>query len=388
MHSSYTHKNSNIGVPRENLAVSDLKPNMNDSVNSSQALPIESAGVTSEWCSTILGRPIRNVTFLDAIHGTASKLLLEVTEDTAGGVPKAWRLCVKGGFDPKFIAMFPDLNAFYRREVDFYRHVAPLVDMRLPQTYYCGSDTVSGQGIVAMEDLSDRGCTFGDPTKAWPVERVRAGVEQLAALHAKTWNATAERFPWLSSDGPLGSSPIRNMLRAVFAPASWDARFAEGARPPVPDYMTDRERMTAAFERLWMRPDTKFSCVVHGDAHIGNTFITAAGEPGFIDWQGLHTCSAFHDVAYFVIGALDIEDRRQHEESIVSHYLATLSSRGGPELQWAEIWDDYRKHVLHGFVWSLSDPQMQPKEYVYAMTKRYVAAIEDHKSLELVESMA
>ena len=89
-----------------------------------------------------------------------------------------------------------------------------------------------------------------------------------------------------------------------------------------------------------------------------------------------------------MIGALDIEDRRQHEESIVSHYLATLSSRGGPELQWAEIWDDYRKHVLHGFVWSLSDPQMQPKEYVYAMTKRYVAAIEDHKSLELVESMA
>ncbi|KAK7749068.1 hypothetical protein SLS62_008463 [Diatrype stigma] len=381
-------------------------PKPRGSFNSAEALPVRPAEITADWLSKALGRPIKAVTIVGEIHGTASKILLEIKEEesepTAGGggapppeTPHHQRICLKGGFNPELVAIHPGLNATYRREAEFYYHVAPLVEMRLPRAWYCGSDAVSGQGLVAMADLSAEGCTFGTPLAAWPAARVRAGVEQLAALHAATWGATPARFPWLAGDNSssaLGESPnpLRGMILALLSPAAWAVRFdAPGARPPVPEAsgLADRARLEAAFRKLWRTTDPRFACVIHGDAHVGNTYVTAAGEPGFVDWQGLHIGSPFHDVSYFVIGALDVEDRRRNELALFDHYLAALAAKGGPELRRDEVWDEYRKHVLHGIAWALSAPQMQPNDVVFAMVRRHVAAVEDHGSLALLESL-
>lgn len=90
---------------------------------------------------------------------------------------------------------------------------------------------------------------------------------------------------------------IGDAVVGLLAPEEWDKRFAPGARPLVPKLMEDRERMTAASKALWAS-DSKMKCIVHGDAHIGNTFISPTGEPGFLDWQASHAASALHDVAY------------------------------------------------------------------------------------------
>ena len=190
-------------------------------------------------------------------------------------------MCVKGGFNPALVKLHPALTFVYRREAEFFHHIRPtLSSMCLPRVWYASSDTITGQGIVMLDDLKASGHTFGTPLAAWPVERVRAGVEELAALHAKTWGAKAEDFPWLKE----GLS-LREVILSMMVESEWAKRFFdEAARPPVPDHMTDHLGMIRAFKTLWATTNPAHMCVVHGDAHIGNTFITAAGEPG--SWTG------------------------------------------------------------------------------------------------------
>ena len=73
-------------------------------------------------------------------------------------------ICVKGGFNPDLLAKMPMITFVLRREAEVYYYVAPLVDLRLPIPYFCTTDTVNGQGIVAMEDLS-ADTEFGNPMK-------------------------------------------------------------------------------------------------------------------------------------------------------------------------------------------------------------------------------
>lgn len=49
---------------------------------------------------------------------------------------------------------------------------------------------------------------------------------------------------------------------------------------------------------------------------------------------------------------------------------------------------EYRKYQMQGFAWALAGPMMQPKEIVDAISQRHCAAILDHQSLELLESLA
>ncbi|KAL2151060.1 hypothetical protein VTH82DRAFT_6158 [Thermothelomyces myriococcoides] len=359
-------------------------PGAKGALESSDALPVIVEEVTPAWFTKILGRPVATAELVNPIHGTASKLLYKLTyEDSRDAESLPTHVCVKGGFNPELVKLHPSLNAVYRREAEFFYYIAPLVSMRLPPVWYAGSDTVTGQGIVVLDDLVARGCTFGDPLEPWPVERVRAGVEELAKLHAKTWGAKQADYPWLKQ-----SPSLREVILSLMSEAAWPLRFAdEAVRPPVTEEMLDRERMIRAFKTLWETTNQDHLCIVHGDSHIGNTFITAAGEPGFLDWQGLHLNSFLHDVTYFVAGSLAIEDRRASEVELFEHYLFTLHQAGGPKLDREAVWDDYRKHHFHGFAWALTPPMMQPKDKVDAMTARHVAAIVDHKSLELLESL-
>ncbi|KAK1751203.1 hypothetical protein QBC47DRAFT_417616 [Echria macrotheca] len=360
-------------------------PGPKGALDSSDALPVVVDNVTPAWFSKILGRPVGSAELVEPIHGTASKLLYKLAyEDSSDASTLPTHVCVKGGFNPALVKLHPALNAVYRREAEFFYYIAPIVPMRLPPVWYCGSDTVSGQGIVVLDDLKAKRYTFGNPLNAWPVSRVRAGVEQLALLHARTWGAEPAKFPWLKE----GLS-LREVILSMMVESEWAKRFydAVACPPSVPEHMKDRLRIIRAFKTLWRTTNPAHVAVAHGDAHVGNTFVTPAGEPGFLDWQGLHANSFLHDVTYFITGALTIEDRRASEVELFEHYLAALHAAGGPKLARKDVWDEYRKHHLHGFAWALTPPAMQPKEQVDIMTARHCAAIADHQSLELLESL-
>ncbi|RFU32756.1 hypothetical protein B7463_g3571, partial [Scytalidium lignicola] len=356
-------------------------------INSNEPLPATPQEITADWLTKILGHKVKTATIVKEIHSTASKILLELTyyEDVGDNAPT--QICVKGGFNQQLIALHPSLIWTYRREAELYYYIGPIASMNLPRTWYSGTDTVNGQGLVVMANLAAEGCDFGQPLESWSADRVRAGVEQLAALHGKTWGASVEEFPWLAGDKQMGGNPLQGVISSLLSPPAWEMRFTTSAPPPLPEAIANRERMERAFKTMWATENPTFRCVVHGDAHIGNTFIRPDGTPGFIDWQAPHAGVALQDVAYFITGSLDTEERRKHEVSIVEHYLQALHQAGGPKFEKDDVWDDYRKHVLHGLAWALTAPGMQPDENVFVMTRRHAAAVLDHKTFELLESL-
>lgn len=309
------------------------------SLECTEPLPLAVEDITPAWLSKTLGVTVETLKLQDVIHGSGSKVLVEVTyARSSKNFPPA-RLCIKGGFNPQLLEMLPTLFAVYRLEAQFYHHIAPQIPgLRLIPCYWCGIDHPSGkgQGIVVLQDVKAAGYVFGDPLQTWSVARVRAALSQLAKLHAGTWGAKQADFPWVPR-----AFGMRDVITGMMSPEHWELRFADPAvRPPIPEALWgNRDRIVKCLETLWATADRTMACMVHGDTQVGNTFIDADGQPGFLDWQCIHVNSAAHDVTYFMTGALTIEERRQHERALYSFYLEELHRMGGPKLDIEDVWD-------------------------------------------------
>ncbi|KXJ85064.1 kinase-like domain-containing protein, partial [Microdochium bolleyi] len=352
-------------------------------------LPRTADQVTAEWLSSVLGRKIKTVEVTRSVlDETATKLFITLHyDDNVDSDARPCHLCVKGGLNP---AMFnlegysEILKLIYTREALFFSKVAPKLrpELILPKVWWAGEDLEMGQGINIMEDLNHAGATFGNPLDDWSVDRVKVGVEQLAALHSSTWSITPTgENAWITP----GYETV--MLGLTM---NWDNMINGEGRPEFPPIIKDSgERVVAALQKHFATKNPRFMTLLHGDPHTGNTFLDKAGNPRFIDWQTLHIGCAFHDFAYFVVGALSIEDRKKHEIEILKHYLDALHRFGVPELtvEDPEVMVEYRKSCLAGLGWMLTPYNMQRKERVVAMSARYCAAIVDHETIQLIESL-
>jgi len=339
--------------------------------------------ITASWLGSVLGNKVKSFEITNSIlNATAGKIFITVTyeDEEDAATPRPTYICLKGGFNPAMLAMegySEILKKMYSKEVEFFNVVAPtLTNINLPKVWKAVENPEQGQGILVMDDLS-KAHTFGDPVEDWPVERVKAGVEQLAALHAGTWGATPTKEY---------SSYEAVMLGLAL---NWEAMVLSDDRPPAPEEIRNQERTVAALKKHFTTKNPKFVAVLHGDPHIGNTFIDADDKPYFLDWQTHYIGTAFHDVTYFVLGALSVEDRRAHEMEIFDHYLKALAKFGGPTLSTddEEVMTEYKKTSICGMGWVLTPYQMQGRERVFAMCKRYNAAMVDHKTIELIESL-
>jgi hypothetical protein len=347
--------------------------------NTSAPLPMTLDELTPEWLTSALdvrspGTVVDGVEIAHVIWGTATKVLVRLSYAgrTDDGPPE--QLCVKGCFDPALLEL--GMADAYQAEVAYYDLVAPT--LRIPQArcWYAGGNPGQRQGIVILDDLAALGCTFGEPTKPFTPDQVAIGLEILAGLHAATAGADRQRYPWAAP-----SSPVRQVADVFFTAEYWDAHFGGPDGPPAPESLLDRKAVAAAFDVLWALEDAAPSAISHGDTHIGNTYLDAEGRPAFIDWQATCIAPPMDDVAYFIGGALSVADRRAHERDLLKLYLDATGAAGGPPVDADAAWLDYRREHLHGFLWSLTGPKMQPRDRVFAMSERHVAAIEDHDTL-------
>src|SRR5581483_5948007 len=143
----------------------------------------------------------------------------------------------------------------------------------------------------------------------WPVDRVAAALELLAAWHGATWGMDVAAYPWMS----VGSSSVRIVTDVILGEEHWNVHFSAPYAPALPPVLQDRERILAALKAMWRDDDRKPMALSHYDPHLGNTFVEADGRPGFLDWQGVCVAPYIDDVTYFMGGALTIEDRRATE---------------------------------------------------------------------------
>lgn len=119
---------------------------------------------------------------------------------------------------------------------------------------------------------------------------------------------------------------------------------------------------------------------------MGNTYVAGDKKPRFFDWQIVNVGPWSIDLSYFMVGALSIADRQQHEMTLLRHYLDILSASGIGAPSFDEAVLAYRQHHVHGLMWATCLPEMQKPERIAAITERYATAATDHNTLEVLNA--
>lgn len=85
-----------------------------------------------------------------------------------------------------------------------------------------------------------------------------------------------------------------------------------------------------SFQKMWKaikkRTAMEPATISHGDCRLGNCLITADySEVILTDWEVNSITYYLWDISYCMICSLTPEDRRQHEEGIIRHYLKSIA---------------------------------------------------------------
>ena len=347
----------------------------------SRWLPLVPEDVTAEWLSAALavdhpGVRVDRLVVDEILWGTGTKMMVTATYNDAGraaGLPE--RLCVKAG-----LAEHRELVKFcYQTEARFFAEIAPQLSIGVPRCFFAAAN--DDQGVVVMEDLrvdGNRICRVQAPLTR--VEAV-AFLDDLAALHARWWNSPAladdGELGWAMRHDPLPDEAWGDYARGQLKPDVW-AHFMSLPRAlAVPAACRDRETVEAALRDL--RCFEGPTCLIHGDAHLGNMYIRPDGAPGFLDWQTVRRGHWAHDISYFYVSALDPLDRRAWERDLIAGYLAALARHGArdvPDLDAA--WRAIRAHIVYGlFYWMVNPVEWQAEENNAAVAPRFAWAAVD-----------
>lgn len=251
-----------------------------------------------------------------------------------------------------------------------------------PTVHAAPIDAVAEDFMLVMEDLTARGADPRDATRPLTADQAASGVRGLARLHGAFWGARLARpgldwlEPFVAWDG-MQYAPLPAALERLGddAPASVQAltieHLVEGIWKP--------------FIRTLTAPGVP-TTLLHGDPHIGNTYLTPDSDVGFLDWQVARRGNFSVDLGYFLQGALTTEDRRTHERELLGVYRDSLGLPADELPSAEEIWLRYRASVAHGLTTWLATASAgelwQRPDIALALAQRYSAAYQDLNTAE------
>ncbi len=248
----------------------------------------------------------------------------------------------------KFSAADPTSRAtaamlgLYAKEVRFYREIAPLLAVRVPETYTAEVNADGSQCLLLFEDLGPaRG---GNQLESCSIEEARNAIRQAAAIHAPSWNnARILDAEWLQTP-----APVKQWIESKYpeAQAVFSERYADTLEP---EFMELCETI-AAMPELFSAREKPPQCIVHGDFRLDNMLFDVKGaeEPiAVLDWQTVTTGRAMTDIGYFLGCGIGDNLRRAHEDALLELYCSEMQARG-VNLSREDIWQDYRIGALHG----------------------------------------
>lgn len=275
------------------------------------------------------------------------------------------------------------MMGLYAKEVRFYRELAPLLDVRVPDVYAAELSEDGSAFVLLFEDMApERG---GNQLASCSLEDARYGIRQAAALHAPSWrNNTILALEWLQPQEAI-TAQIRTLYpqaHAIFA-----ERYADTLEPEL---MAVCEGL--AQSDAWLTRDHPKLSLVHGDFRLDNMLfgICHGAEPiAVLDWQTLGIGHPMTDIGYFLGCGIGDDLRRKHESELLDLYCDEMTARG-VALNRDEIWRDYVIGALHGvstavFSAAFVERTERGDANFLSMARGACALALEHGSLQLLE---
>ncbi|WP_313053534.1 phosphotransferase [Pseudomonas lopnurensis] len=350
-------------------------------------LPRHLDEITPDWLSSLLrhrypGIKVESFEVIQVRNGHTTKLRLALELNEAGravGIPR--HVCLKSNWSEGF-----ESGEICELEARFYQFMRDRPHTPMADSYFCDwDDDGGGRGVVVMEDLALAPGQFGHSTHHLGVDGVAKGLESLASLHAALWGSAeldAQRWLPVSMEHPIDCDQLLrnyNYMRLNLRKPEYHA-FLPGWLYETPELFAQAFDELAAFE---LRQDSP-RCLVHGDSHQGNSFLRDNGERVWLDWQLVRKGRPWRDIAYFMLGALTVEERRASAGELLRHYRETLIGLGADGvLDQDAAWDQLRRWPLYGMqAWLANVDEWGQDGRI--MVERFFAAAEDFESIRLL----
>jgi aminoglycoside/choline kinase family phosphotransferase len=280
----------------------------------------------------------------------------------------------------------------YENEVAFYTKLRPELDVEAPRAFGGGFDPESGTFALVMEDLRQRGVRFPNVTMDVPLESIRDLIDTLARLHARYWQSPrfAVDLNWVQTH--MAGSLHHMFHNPAYVPANIAERVQteQFKREMVQRLGLSVDQLYDGFRAVQAHQATLPQTIVHGDTHIGNTFLLPDGRGGLLDWQLCVRGYCLHDVGYLIATGLTVQDRRQNERDLLDHYLDRLKAHGVADAPSREqVWTEYRRAaVWNVYIGWLTTPTVNYGWEISVMAHlRVMTAFEDLETAKLLASM-
>ena len=265
----------------------------------------------------------------------------------------------------------------YLREVTFYRELRDRIGGPLAVCHLAGYDDAEGWFTLVLEDITDG--VQGDQIEGCTPEQARAAMLALARIHAPVMGDLA-----LAAEGWLNQvNPLNQALMTALLPQFLE-RYSDRI---APEHAEVCERLVEVLD-AWESDRRPPMGLVHGDYRLDNMLFHGE-EVTVVDWQTLSIGPAMRDAAYFLTGGLKVEDRREHEESLVRAYHDELLAQGVKNFDWETCWEEYRRQPFLGLIMAIAPAMIVQRtdrgdDMFMAVVERTAQAILDLGSLELL----
>jgi hypothetical protein len=316
--------------------------------------------------------------------GTNKRARLALTYSAGSGPATVFAKAV----DPEHADLVALTSGLYHEPRLFTSGVVLPLDH--PEGYTAFIDEGARNFVMIMEDVVARGADPRDSTRPMTIEQAASGVRGLARMHSRYWGERLTANPALS-----WVEPFIAFQGLEYAPLHIaHERLGHTVPAEVPALSG-----TELFVDIWARyigtlagSSSSPQTLLHGDPHIGNTYVLPDDEVGFLDWQMARRGNWSLDVGYFLQGALTIEDRRRGERDLLEEYRNALTLPSAELPAREEIWLRYRASVAHGLaIWMATlsgGDAWQDAAICLALAQRYAAAFVDLDTRAAIDAIA
>jgi hypothetical protein len=358
--------------------------------------PVTGEGITPDYLNALLadgGQSARVAavrltgakTYGEEMVSTAGRAMVEVDYAPGAGADLPRRLVVK-------LARGVDdiMGPFYQNEVAFYRQLRPELDIEAPRVLGAHYDASSHRLGLALEDLTIRGASFPNVLKTISLAQVRGLLDTLATLHARFWNSPrfAGDLDWLETHLAGGVAELMNNLAPAYIQHEIDTQ--KFKTELVGKLGTTGAALLAGVQAVQRHQSTLSQTVLHGDTHLGNTYLLDGDRGGLLDWQLMVRGHHMHDVNYLITTALSVAERRTHEQELLTYYLDRLAGAGVTGLPpFEETFREYRRTLVWGvYIGWLTTPVVNYGWEINVVNLlRLTTAYEDHGTAALVDAV-
>jgi hypothetical protein len=317
---------------------------------------------------------------LPVVLGLSSAVRAAQSIPLLGAQARSLLFVIVGAYQ-KWFPHAPD--AMYVNEVRFYRDLRDDLDIEAPRSFGSVYDDRTRHFGMLLEDLTERGAHFPNALESQSLATMRSLLENLASLHARFWKSPRfeRELSWVDTRLAGGMYP-------VFEGIGLDLiRYQVEQHPFKADLIAPLGRsVDELWEALWASQRTLDAgphTLLHGDTHIGNTYVLPDGTGGFLDWQLMVRGSYANDVAYVIATGLDPATRRAEQRALIKLYLEQLRRHGVDAPSFDEAWTGYRLAIIWGIVigWLITPPVNYGEAITSANISRLVDAALDVDSL-------